>query len=235
MSQAPQMAENHLALIADRVAGDTYPQLSEKYGLSITVCRYYCKKAAKSGMVTREQIRWVPKATKPALEDMAYNQKWLARVRSKVTISDDGCWLWKGHLNPVWGYGDTNYRNKSVRVHRKVYEITHAVSLSRDQYVCHTCDVRHCCNPDHLWIGTNSLNQLDASRKGRHPEIKKTHCPKGHPYDEKNTTWKVSKCGRPARECKECVRIKCRRYWESGNGKARQRARRETARAQGAT
>lgn len=30
-----------------------------------------------------------------------------------------------------------------------------------------------------------------------------THCPKGHPYDEKNTLWMKSKNGR---QCKECAR-----------------------------
>jgi len=27
--------------------------------------------------------------------------------------------------------------------------------------VCHKCDVRHCCNPDHLFLGTREQNNLD--------------------------------------------------------------------------
>lgn len=35
------------------------------------------------------------------------------------------------------------------------------------RYVCHTCDNPPCCNPRHLWFGSNSENQIDCSNKGR--------------------------------------------------------------------
>ncbi len=34
-------------------------------------------------------------------------------------------------------------------------------------YVCHHCDNFSCFNPDHLFIGTNSDNIIDARNKGR--------------------------------------------------------------------
>jgi len=33
-------------------------------------------------------------------------------------------------------------------------------------FVCHTCDVKRCINPDHLWLGTNRDNIKDAISKG---------------------------------------------------------------------
>ena len=49
-----------------------------------------------------------------------------------------------------------------------------------DQYVCHSCDNRACCNPAHLWTGDTRDNAVDAVVKGRHYQTRKTHCPRGH-------------------------------------------------------
>ena len=40
--------------------------------------------------------------------------------------------------------------------------------------VCHTCDTPPCCNPKHLWIGTQQDNTADRTAKGRTPKGK-TH------------------------------------------------------------
>ena len=78
----------------------------------------------------------------------------------------------------------------------------------------HLCRVRHCVNPNHLEPVTRSENL----RRGIRPRLPqndrigdknraKTHCPKGHPYDEANTLmhyWKRENSMR--RLCRTCHR-----------------------------
>ena len=50
--------------------------------------------------------------------------------------------------------------------HRFSYE--HYRGPIRDTaFACHYCDVPSCCNPAHLFIGTQKDNMADAKEKGR--------------------------------------------------------------------
>ena len=54
----------------------------------------------------------------------------------------------------------------AFKVHRFSYE--HFVGpVPKGKLVCHTCDVRSCCNPDHLFPGTQADNMQDMVRKQR--------------------------------------------------------------------
>lgn len=113
------------------------------------------------------------------------DQDWIERQKARSKIIDGGCWLWQGFIGP-WGYGRTSYLGKVRPVHRKMYEIVNGVILTRWQLVCHTCDVPHCWNPDHLWLGTPSDNILDSAKKGRHRNARKNECKRGHPLSGDN-------------------------------------------------
>src|SRR5215471_12210203 len=87
------------------------------------------------------------------------------RFWAKVAKSES-CWLWRGGVNPG-GYGTIFDPTKGhvVSAHRVAWKLTYG--SYPELFVLHTCDVRHCVRPDHLWLGTQLDNMRDCSVKGR--------------------------------------------------------------------
>lgn len=76
------------------------------------------------------------------------------------------CWLWLGPERGK-GYGGLTY-GRTVRLYaHQVSYVLHKGPIPPGLCVCHRCDVRRCCNPDHLWLGTIADNLGDMARKGR--------------------------------------------------------------------
>ncbi len=90
----------------------------------------------------------------------------LSDVWNKINKkSDEECWEWKG-ATTKGGYGSMKLYNKTKYVHRVVYEITYG-KFSNDLDVLHKCDNPLCCNPEHLFLGTQQDNVRDMDVKGR--------------------------------------------------------------------
>lgn len=74
------------------------------------------------------------------------------------------CWIWKGAKNGQYGLITLN--KKSILAHRQSY-LFNIGEIPEGILVCHKCDNPGCVRPDHLFLGTNTDNIRDASKKGR--------------------------------------------------------------------
>ncbi len=66
------------------------------------------------------------------------------------------------------GYGIKRNNGKTQRVHRLVFQLFHELKLDSSTHVLHRCDNPSCCNPIHLFSGTNLDNSNDKVKKRRH-------------------------------------------------------------------
>lgn len=107
---------------------------------------------------------------------------WMNVDRSEPEV----CWEWRGTSFVGMGYGVFQAFDEQ-RAHRVAWVLTHG-PIPKGMLVCHRCDNPPCCNPGHLFLGTDGDNMADMVAKGRNRNggMSKTHCPKGHPLSGDN-------------------------------------------------
>lgn len=84
----------------------------------------------------------------------------------------DDCWPWIGKATVGEGYGTimvwadatTHYMTTA---HRVALELKLGRTLESWERACHSCDNPPCCNPKHLFLGTQGDNLDDMRQKGR--------------------------------------------------------------------
>lgn len=95
---------------------------------------------------------------KAFLKAMERIDRFMAKVEKTPT-----CWLWCGSRTGS-GYGQFWNGKRTIPAHHFLL----AAPVPTGMHACHSCDIKLCVNPEHIFIGTRSDNERDKVRKGRH-------------------------------------------------------------------
>jgi len=120
------------------------------------------------------------------------------RFFAKVDKTDT-CWNWTAYLNED-GYSKFRLNGKHRFGHRVAYE-WFVVPIPDGLTIDHLCRNRKCVNPSHLEVVTHKENVLRGTAPSAQHAVK-THCPRGHEYNEENTFFKTGSKGRGCRQCR---------------------------------
>ena len=116
-----------------------------------------------------------------------------------IKLPWSGCWIWIGCISQR-GYGNLSGGRYAHRVFYQAYK----GDIPYGKMVCHSCDVRCCVNPDHLFTASHRENVLDAIVKDRYKRgFGPTHCHRGHEFSEENTYHYKGH-----RHCKTCWKLR---------------------------
>ena len=141
------------------------------------------------------------------------------RLRNKTRVRPNGCWEWIGNSAGA-GYGRISIDGTMYMAHRVSYAL-YRDSVPRDLEIDHLCRNPKCVNPWHLEIVDHRTNTL----RGIGPtaiNARKTHCMRGHEFNEKNTHINTTS---GSRQCRPCIRARDRQLRKEARGVRSERER----------
>jgi hypothetical protein len=122
-------------------------------------------------------------------------------------VGNGNCREWDGPRDRD-GYGIAPWTEFPRKAHRLAWFLA-VGPIPEGLVVAHYCDNPACCEPSHLWVGTQADNLDDMRRKRRDKmpvQVRGATCRRGHPYTPENTIER--KPPYHGRECRECKRIR---------------------------
>jgi len=135
------------------------------------------------------------------------------------------CWIWRGakdNVNDGYGVirsGGGRKLSRTQKAHRVSYELL-VGPIAAGLEIDHLCRVRACVNPAHL----EPVTRAENNRRGKSSQVLsdfwrlKTHCLRGHPFDDANTY--VTRAGR--RHCRACTALSGRKRRQRQHGSWKQ-------------
>lgn len=130
-----------------------------------------------------------------------------ARIASKISVDESGCWMWNAYRNQL-GYGTVRFDGRKWLAHRVTFTLL-VGPIPEGLVLDHLCRNRGCVNPDHLRPCTQRENtHAPGSESIAVAHAARTHCPRGHAYAGRNLY--VNPQG--SRECRTCNGENTRRY-----------------------
>lgn len=115
--------------------------------------------------------------TNNSFYNTATKEQKIEKIRYKfekfVIKNGNQCWKWKGSWGG--GYPQININKRIIRGHRASY-LLNISDIPSGMFVLHKCDNKECCNPEHLFLGTQKDNMRDKINKGRSNIVRGEKC-----------------------------------------------------------
>ena len=153
-------------------------------------------------MVTKS--KGIGRGIRRIYQGLSNEERLLERFVRQIEWGDTDCWPFRG-VAIKGDYRQFKVNNQNVLAHRWAYRYF-VGTIPEGLTIDHLCQRSRCANPDHLEAVTMRENILRGyGLPGMN--ARKTHCPRGHPYD------RVKSNGHGmSRVCRRCERAGARKY-----------------------